>query len=282
MKFIVVLSILFLTNWCSNLNKNGNEEPLARVGDNFLYPTELKGLIKAGISKDDSISMIRGLTEKWIRKQLILEKAVMNLTDEEKNVEKELDEYRTSLIIYKYEQKLVKERLDTAVTNGEMSKYYNDNPQNFILNNNIVKVHFIKLPIDAPKKDLLKNWMKVEHEDNIKLLEEYCYKYAVKYDYFNDSWVNFDNIKMLFPYNAELGSQPLSVNKILEANDSVFYYLLNIRDLQLKGSVAPYAYVEGDIKNILVLKRKQKLIYDLENKIYFDAMNKNNFKIFNN
>lgn len=282
MKYIFVLSILFLTNWCSKINKNSNEEPLARVGENYLYPTELSGLIKPGISKDDSLSMIRGLTEKWIRKQLILEKAVMNLSDEEKNVEKELEEYQTSLIIYKYEQKLIKERLDTAVTNGELQKYYNDNPQNFILNNNIVKALYIKLPIDAPKKDLLKEWMKVENEDNIKQIEEYCYQHAVKYDYFNDLWVNFDNIKMLFPYNAELSNQPLSTNKIYEAQDSLYSYILNIRDLQLKGSIAPYTYIEGDIKNILILKRKQKLIYDLENKIYFDAMNKNNFKIFNN
>jgi hypothetical protein len=279
MKYILIVSILFLTGWCSKI-KDKTDEPLAKVGENYLYKSDLRNLIKPGISKSDSISMTTGLTEKWIRKQLILEKAVMNLTEEEKDVEKELDEYRTSLIIYKYEQKLIKEKLDTVVTNGEMMSYYNDNPQNFVLNNSIVRAVFIKLPLNAQKIPELKEWLKVENDDNVKLIDNYCYQQAIKYDYFDDKWVGFENIKMLFPFSSELNDQYISANKIYEATDSLYHYLLNIRDLQAKGTVAPYGYVEENIKEIIILKRKQKLIYDLENKIYFDALNKNNFKIF--
>jgi hypothetical protein len=279
-KYIVVLSILFLSGWCSKIKDGNNSSPLARVGESYLYKSDLEGLIKPGLSKDDSVSIVNGLTEKWIRKQLILEKAVMNLTEEEKDVDKELDEYRTSLIIYKYEQKLIKEKLDTLVTNGEVTKYYNENPQNFVLNNSIVKVLYIKLPADAPKIQELKEWMKVENEENVKKIDEYCYQQAIKYDYFDDKWVSLDNIKMLFPFSNELNDQFVMANKIYEAADSLYHYLLSVRELQLKGTAAPYSYVEDDIRNIVILKRKQKLIYDLENKIYFDALNKNNFKIF--
>jgi len=279
MKYILIASILFFSGWCTK-KKDKSDDPLAKVGETYLYKSHLRNLVKAGLAKEDSLSMINSLTEKWIRKQLILEKAVLNLTDDEKDVEKELDEYRTSLIIYKYEQKLIGEKLDTIVTNGEMMNYYNENPQNFILNNNIVKAVFIKLPLNAQKVPELKEWLKVENDENVKLIDNYCFQQAIKYDYFNDKWIGFENIKMLFPFGSELSDQNVSANKMYEATDSLFHYLLNIRDFQSKGTVAPYYYVEENIKEIIILKRKQKLIYDLENKIYFDAINKNNFKIF--
>jgi hypothetical protein len=275
MKYILIASILFFSGWCSK-SKNKSDEPLAKVGETFLYKSDLQNLVKPGLSKEDSLSMINSLTEKWIRKQLILEKAVLNLTDEEKDVEKELDEYRSSLIIYKYEQKLIEEKLDTLVTNGEMMNYYNENPQNFILNNNIVRAVFIKLPLNAQKILELKEWLKVENDENVKLTDNYCYQQAIKYDYFNDKWVGFENIKMLFPFGSELSDQSVTANKIYEATDSLYHYLLNIRDIQLKGTVAPYNYVEDNIREIIILKRKQKLIFDLENKIALDI---NNYKI---
>jgi len=58
--------------------------------------------------------------------------------------------------------------------------------------------------------------------------------------------------------------------------------MLNIKDFKLKGTVSPLKFVDGDIKSIILLKRKQKLITDLEDRIYFDALNRNNFTIFKN
>jgi len=224
--------------------------------------------------------MIASLTEKWVRKQLIVQKAELNLTDEEKDVNKELDEYRTSLIIYKYEQKLIKEKLDTFVQSSELQKYYTQNISNFILNYDIVKALYIKLPIHAPGIDKVKEWMRSESEENIKKLEGYCFQYAVKYEYFKDEWVNFDNIKMLLPITISDNKQYLKNIKFIELKDTSYYYFVNIKDYKTKGSDSPLKFVESDIKTIILLKRKQKLINDLENKIYFDAIDRDNIKIY--
>lgn len=280
-KVVILVFLAFFSNWCSRFSTN-DEKPLAQVGNAYLYPSEVKELVKPGLTQKDSSLMIAGLVEKWIRKQLILQIAELNLLDEEKDVSKELEEYRTSLIIYKYEQKFVKEKLDTVVSQSDIEEYYEANKSNFVLNYSIVKAQYIKLPKDAPQIEKLRNLMKLESEENIKEIESMCYQFALKYDYFNDDWINFDNIKMVFPLVLPDNSQFYENNKFIETMDSTAHYLLNIKSFQPKGAIAPAHYVFRDIKSIILLKRKQKLIHDLENNMYFDALNKNNFTIYNN
>lgn len=276
MKYIVIFLFLFITGWCTNKQDN---PPLAKVGKAVLYKSDLTGLIQPGLTQADSLSMAKSIIEKWIRKQLILQKALLNLTEEEKNVQKEIDEYYAALIIYKYEQKFIKERLDTFVSEEELIKYYNENIDNFILNAHVAKAQFIKLPI-AIKTDMLKAWLNQETPESLSKIAEFCYQVALKYEYFNDRWVSLDNIKMLFPHNLEPTDQILLTNKLYETADSDFKYILYFRELRLKGTQAPYHFVRDNIKDIILLKRKQKLINDLENNIYFDALNKNKFDIY--
>jgi hypothetical protein len=282
MKYLLFVSLAFFSGWCSTFHETDKEKPLARVGDQYLYTSEVRSLIKPGFSKNDSLVMVASLTEKWIRKQLILQKAELNLTDEEKDVKKELDEYRTSLIIFKYEQKLIKERLDTAVKSDEVIDYFNKNTSNFILNYDIVKAQYIKLSLRSPNIDKVKTWMSSGSEENTKLLEEYCLQHVIKYEYFKDDWVNFDNIKMLLPVEISNNELFIKSNKFFEFKDPAYLYLLNVKDYKLKGSITPLKFVDRDIKSILLLKRKQKLINDLENKIYIDAIDHNNFTTYKN
>jgi len=277
MKYFLFISIGVSLVACTNFHQTKEDKPLAKVGNRYLYASEIKGFIKPGFSKNDSLIMVGSLVEKWIRKQLILQKAELNLTDEEKDVNKELDEYRTSLIIYKYEQKLIKERLDTGLTQKELVEYYNENTSNFVLNYDIVKAQYIKLPLQSADIEKVKVWMQSGTENNIKQLESYCIMHNIKYEYFGDDWVNFDNIKMLLPAEILNNEQFLRSGKFFELKDSVFIYILNIKEYRTKGTVSPIKFVSKDIKSIILLKRKQKLINDLENKIYFDALDHNTF-----
>ncbi len=75
----------------------------------FTNPT-WQGFIPAGITGADSIAMVRDFKERWIRNQLLLNKAELNLTDEEKNVEQQIENYRSSLLIYAYEQSYIRQQ----------------------------------------------------------------------------------------------------------------------------------------------------------------------------
>ncbi|MGC8802265.1 MAG: hypothetical protein ACP5PS_00610 [Bacteroidales bacterium] len=275
-KYLLAVMLLFFTGWCKRQSDN---PPLAKVGNAVLYKSDLAPLIQPGMTHSDSVVLVKSIIEKWVRKQLIMQQALLNLTEAEKNVEKELEEYRTSLIIYKYEQKYIQQRLDTVVSEDEMQKYYTDNLQGFILTTSVAKVQYIQLPLQV-KPDLLRQWLLEANAESVKKIEEFCYQVALKYEYFGDRWVSFDNLKMLFPYTLAPTDQYLANNRLYEVTDTSFRYLMYLREVKLKGTQAPYEFVRDNIRNIIILKRKQKLVNDLENNIYLDALNKNKFTIY--
>jgi len=256
------------------------EKPLVRVFDRYLYPSNLKDIIPANISPSDSSILVNDYIDKWIRKQLLLRRAELNLTDDEKNVDKQLENYRSSLLIFKYEQSLIKQKLDTLVSLEEIEKYYSENPANFLLSNNIVKAIFLKVPRNAPDLGNLRRWYRADTDDNLKKLEAYAFQYAEVYDYFNDDWVDFSEIEKNLPYRIDNSQNLLRYRKYYEVKDSTYHYLLNIKDYKLLGSVAPLSYVIGDIRTIIMNKRKIQLVNRLESNIYNDALNRGYFTIY--
>lgn len=278
-KLIILIFVLFFTH-CSKFNRKQGEEPVARVFDNYLYPSDLQDIIPSNISQSDSVIVARDFIEKWIKQQLLLTKAEFNLTDTEKNVDKQIENYRTSLLIYKYEQSLIKQKLDTFVSPTEIKDYYNEYSSNFVLNANLVKALYMQVPRTSPEIWKARWWYKSENEEDIKKLEDYCYQYATKYDYFSDNWIYFSEIEKILPIKIDNAKRYLKYRKFIEIKDSTYYYFVNIKDYRLVGTVAPLETVRENIRNIIFNKRKIRLIKELESEIYNDALNRNNFTIY--
>jgi hypothetical protein len=280
MRYLIILLLVLLLAQCSGIKNKKGQEPIARVYDKYLYPSDLQDIVPLNIPKADSVILVRDFTDKWIKQQLLLYKAEMNLTDEEKNVDKQIDNYRTSLLIFKYEQSLIKQKLDTMVSQKEILNYYNENSSNFMLNDNLVKALYVQVPRTSPEIWKVRRWYRSENEENIKNLEDYCYQYATKYDYFNDSWIYFSEIEKILPFKIDNPEQYLKYRKYIEAKDSTNYYFVNVKDYRLVGTVSPLELVRENIRNIIFNKRKISLIKELESEIYNDALNRNNFTIY--
>ncbi len=276
--FLLLLPSFFYS--CSRLENKNKEEPIARVYDKYLYPSDIIDIFPINHLPRDSLLILKNFIDNWIKKQLILYKAELNLTEEQKDVNKQLEEYRSSLLIYKYEQNLIKQKLDTIITEEEIENYYTENSSNFILDKNIVKAVFIKLPFEAPNLNLIRQLYRSEKEEDFQQLESYCYQYAIKYDYFDDQWVDFENILQELPDDIRNPERYLRYNRTLEQQDSDSRYYVYIRDYKLVSEVAPLPYVNKNIKSIILNKRKLEFINDIENNIYQDALNKGSFTVY--
>nr|MBP7168638.1 hypothetical protein [Bacteroidia bacterium] len=229
-------------------------------------------LVPPGTSKNDSLTIIRSYVDNWIKQQSVLKRAEDNLDEERKDVEKQLEEYRNSLITYIYESELVKQKLDTSITEQEIEKYYNDHPNNFQLKNNILRVLYFKLPKTAPKMDKVRNWYKSEQEKDRKQLEEYCYQFASDY-YFNDEeWIQFDEILKKVPIRTYDQEQFLRNNRFIEIPDSNTVFFVNIKGFKIKESLSPLSFERDNIRNLIINKRKLDLINAMEKDAYDDAI----------
>ncbi|MBN2813949.1 MAG: hypothetical protein JXQ80_07710 [Bacteroidales bacterium] len=279
-KLPYLLLLVCLSVACGRNEPKKDEQPLARVYNKYLYMSDLKGVVPAGISGTDSASLVKDFVEKWIRNQLLLNKAELNLTDEEKNVEQQMESYRSSLLIYAYQQGYLQQNLDTVVTDAEIEAYYNDNQSNFLLGEPLMKGTFIKLPANAPEIYKLRQWYRADDPESIKNLEGYCYEHAEVYDHFNEGWVNLNEVLRMMPQGNGAYEQTLKYRKYLEVRDNNYYYFLNVKEMAPEGTVSPFELVKEDIHYIILNKRKVKLISELETSIYSDAQNRGNFTIY--
>ncbi|HAN20012.1 MAG: hypothetical protein A2X13_04995 [Bacteroidetes bacterium GWC2_33_15] len=277
---IVLLVVLTLLFSCSSNNENKNDKVLAKVHEKYLYSSELKDFFPANIKKEDSIQVARNYINNWIKKQLLLRKAEMNLSDENRDIEKQIEDYRSSLLIFRYQQELINQKLDTNVTESEIEKYYNEFSGNFILNQSIIKAVYVKVSSQAPDIANLRQWCKSDDIDDMGKLDEYCYQYATKYNNFNNQWIPFNNLFNEIPINVSDEERLLTNQRFIEVKDSVFYYFVKINDYKLRSTIQPLDYASLKIKGIILNKRKFTFIEELENNIYNDASDRDEFIIY--
>lgn len=276
---LLAASLLFACKPSSE--EEGKGETVARVFDSYLYEEDLKEMMPSGITGNDSALLADNYINNWIRQQLLLHHAELNLDDAQKDVEKQLNDYRNSLVIYLYEKEYVRQNLDTIVSNEEIDKYYEENKGNFELKDNIVKVLYVKLDKKTKKVDKLKKWLNSNDSDDRQKLEEFCVQNAEKYFFDDDNWILFDELTKEVPiktYNKELF---LKNNRFVEVQDSLYSYLVSIKDFQIKETTSPLSFEKANIRNIIINTRKLELVKKMEEDMYNEAVNKNNFEIYN-
>jgi hypothetical protein len=174
------------------------------------------------------------------------------------------------------------QQMDTLVTKTQIEQYYNENPDNFKLNTNIVKAVFVKIPNQVANTKLIKELVDDNSEEGKNALREYSIQYAKSFDFFNDNWVNFELVKNNIPGNINDDKQFLARNNQIELKDSIYYYLVNIQDYKLQNELAPLEYVENNIKNLILNKRKIDFLKQVEENIYKEGVRQNKFTIYSN
>ena len=126
-KLLIGLVAVLAMVSCQN-NRNGScDRVIATIYDKTLYQSDLQSVMYEGISTNDSIVKAKAFIDNWIRRQLLIHQAESNIDKSELDFSRQIEDYRNSLIIYKYETLLIEQNLDTVVTDAEIAKYIEDN-----------------------------------------------------------------------------------------------------------------------------------------------------------
>jgi len=281
-KFIIPVVVLLVFSCKTEKAKDGdaNQKAIARVFDKSLYAEDVKEILPKNTSSKDSVIFVKGFIEQWITNELLMHQAESNLPADEKDVQKEMDEYRKNLLVYRYETELVHQKLDTAVTAQDIETYYNTHTQNFMLKENIVKVCYVKINKKTPNADKVKKWYtskEVKDQDNLK---KYCIQYADNFFLDDNTWLLLDDVMKEIPlrdYNPEL---LLKTSRLIELSDSTFNYYLNIKDFKIKNNPSPLSFEKENIRQMIINKRKLSLIEEMKQSVYSQAKENNNFEIY--
>jgi len=273
--------MIFLLAGCKRDHNQAKRIPLAEVGKVILYYDEMPKVNQGDKNTADSAALIQNYINKWAKRQLLLKKAEDNLSPALKNeIEKQLEETRSNLVIYQYQRQMILEKLDTVLTDTELENYYSANENSFVLSSDIVKALFIKLPLETPDLNKIRVLARSNDQKDLQQLESTCYQFAEKFDDFNEDWVTMDRLSVELPQSIENEENFLKRNTFYETSDSAATYLVSIRDYRLRSSLAPFEYVKDDIKRIIWNTRRFDFIQSLENGIYNEALKQNSFKIY--
>ncbi len=281
-KILYILSLILFYSCGSTTEKDGSRIAIARAGDDYLYSDEIRDIVPAGTPAIDSTELIRKYIDNWVRESLVIQKAESNLTEEQKNVDKQLRDYRNSLITYSYEKELVKQKLDTIVAETDIVDYYNNNKADFELKDNIIKVIYVKVDKKAPGIDKLKKWYKSDNMKDREQLASYCHQFAANFYLDDNSWLLFDDLLKEIPiqtYNKELFLQN---NRFVEVSDSLNSYFVNIKGFKTRNSLSPIEFEKENIKNIILNKRKLQLISKMKEDVYNEGANNKKIEIYSN
>lgn len=288
-KFFAGLILLFACGCEFIKMKNDNEqadddrEPVARVKTAYLYKDELQGIVSPGITKEDSTTRVEAYINSWIRKQLLMQEASKKININEAELERKILDYRYSLIAYQYQREYIRQNLDTVVSPGEIEKYYRGNIDNFILKQNIVRATYIKVPKNAPQPKKIKNLIFSDNEGDREELKSYCLSFSAAYHLADSTWMIFDELVRGSPM-AEIPNkvQFLKSNPYYEDEDDNYLYFLKVVTYRISDNVSPLEFVRDEITSIILNKRKVELAKKLEDKIYNDALENEQFEIIRN
>ncbi|MDR0743984.1 MAG: peptidyl-prolyl cis-trans isomerase [Tannerella sp.] len=256
-----------------------SEEILVRIKDKFLTREEVEKMIPANLSSTDSLIRAESIVKKWTIDALMDEAAYQNVGDDKEEIDKLVDEYRRSLIRHRYQERIIRDRVSADISEHDQMNYYEENKQQFILSQNLVKGLFLKVPVDAPGLENVRKWYRSGTVESLEKIEKYSIQNAIIYNYFYDYWVDFEELRTKIPHRISNPAQFLKVNDHLEVSDSTHVYFLNISDKLLIGMQAPFDYVRSQVQNMLVNKRKIDYLREFGETLYRDAVKKGTIKI---
>lgn len=274
------IGFFFLFVNCKPKDKAKGIDILAEAGGKTLLKSDIPADYFQKLTESDSASLLKQYIDRWVEKQLMLQAAEQNLSSEEKDKSKLIEDYKTSLLIFEYQQKLIKEKLDTGVTESDIETFYENNQFNFQLKKNIVKIRYVKINKGNSELSKIKSLMQNPSELNDSLLRMTAEKQADNF-YLDNNWLYLDDIIKEIPLNENYNQQRfLSNNKFITIEENGILYLLYMIDFRIKNTVSPIEFERDKIKDILLYQRKLDFIKTTQNKLVEKALKSGEVKIY--
>ena len=279
MKYFLSIIVVLLAISCNNHSNSKKPDVLVKVGNKVLDRSVLDENIPGGLSKEDSIIAAEHFIRMWINENLLYNIALKNINDKE-TIDRLVENYRRSLLIYQYEEQLVNERLTKDIDEQALYDYYNLHKDKLKLDKPLVKGIFLKVPINAPQVDEIRTWYKSKAPGARENLQKYSLKNAANFDYFVDKWVDFNDVMNNFPKEQLTGNDQTAQRKVIEKQDSDYFYFLNITDCLFPGDNTPYEYARATIQEILINQRKMDFMKEVENELYKRALTRGEIQFY--
>ena len=269
-------TILLLFIISCNYNLKNNDGYVARVGDEFLSLEEIQELIPKNLNKQDSLRIVNNVIEEWATSKLLIQNAIINLTEIEKSqIDNKSEKYRENLIISEYRNKISNNNPDTSASKDEIELFFSENSKNFKLFEEIIKGRYVKLNKNTFNINEIKRRFRRFNQSDKSFFDSISIQ-LLNY-YLNDSiWINkklfFNKIPSL-EYDQSLRISKNNLFYVQE--DSLALYLIKVNNYKKADDYAPLEYIYNRIKEVIVSKKRIDYLNKIDKELIGDAITKN-------
>ena len=256
-------------------------KPLARVNDALLYKKAIDFSFIEGRTEADSILFVQNIINDWATTQLLIDGAILNLSESTQvDFEELVQQYKSDLYTSAYVEALVSQNIDTLVSDSELQKVYVANKQLFVLKEDLLKLRYININASISNlKEIKKRFKRFNSEDEIRLDS-----ISIQFNsfYLKDSiWIKSEQVvSKIKPLQLGFNKVLLKKPNFIQLKDSLGLYLMQISEVLEHGNPAPIEYVSPTLKQIVINNRKLKLIKKLKSDIVDDAIKNKKFEIY--
>jgi hypothetical protein len=277
-KFLLFCLVIFGYSCSENVQTNNGNFLLARVYNKSLYIKDLEGMFPPGTSAYDSSLITNAYTQRWVREAVLLYEAENNLP-KDLNIDRLVRDYRSSLVRNNYEQVLLEQLMETEISSSELANFYDKNKIQYQLDNPIVKAYIVVVPKIISVKDSLKYLWKNASDVHLARLKNICEEYELAHILDGSKWNEWENLAIYLPRN--IGFEEFSKKgKDFIIQDGEFEVWVKILDSKKPQEIPPIEYVEEQLKRMLLLSRKTRLLEEKKEDMFDIAKRKGQIEIF--
>ncbi|MBK7944729.1 MAG: hypothetical protein IPJ85_05200 [Flavobacteriales bacterium] len=249
-----------------------DEDPIvARAFDRQLRWSELRLVIPISADPVDSAAMAEAYVDNWLRQQVELHHAELNLEPSRKEFETELRDYRNSLLLFAFEEELVRQRLDTVISEGEIEAYYQANSHEFDLTDDLLRARWFVINTDDRKAFArIKDRFLSGKDSDMREVEIALVQRGIAFTDRTAQWLTAVELRNEVPIDALPSTGPDGKRMVWQADDSAWF--LDIIELRPRHAPAPIEIARHDIRTILLNRRKTDLVARMRQDLYENAL----------
>ncbi|HMQ62083.1 MAG TPA: hypothetical protein PKE06_15520 [Flavilitoribacter sp.] len=280
LKIIFLSALPFLFGIAGCQSKKGElegDKPLARVQNKILYLSELDGMFPPEATSGDSTAIIDSYIQRWIRETVLMQEAERNVPSD-LNIDKLVRDYRASLIKHNYEKVLVEQRLDSTISQAELTDFYERNKDQYQLETPIIRCYFIKVPLPLPQEEKVRRWWSSSKKEDFGSLVAYCNRYAAAHLLDDSVWYSLEDIEAEMPPGT-ITADNVSSKREFTQKDSNNQYFFRLFELKNRKEIAPLSYIEGQARKFILHQRMLKLLEEAKEDLFQREQRRNNVEI---
>jgi hypothetical protein len=279
-KQLFFAALFFLTS-CSSEVEKIQDQPVAQVGSEKLFVSEMQNELPHYSDTNDSIKSAHEYIDNWIVQQLMVSEAESKLSKEESDISQELEKYRQELLIYKYKNKRLQQLTDQTIPDKDILNYYKKNQDKFVLTQPVVKVNYIIFPASLTIPATIRDILPSNNAPDIEKCQDFIFKNAKKFDNYKNNWIHLDNLLKSMHVSLSDPDSFLKNHKIIERKVGNNIHLVAIKQYYLSGEQAPMELIAPQIKGAVINREKLDFLREIKDSLYKDALKYNKFKVFN-